>query len=94
MAQRALAVPAAPRAVVGLAPEVLQVAQRVVAHEHHTTAVSTVSAVGAAPRHVRFAAEAHAAVTAGSCLNVDPRAIVKHESIVTAAPFTVGPRSG
>jgi hypothetical protein len=71
-------VPAPPGAIVGLAPELLQVAQRIVTHEHHLSAASAVAAVGAAPRHVRFAAEARTAVAAGACLNVDSRVIVKH----------------
>ena len=55
-----------------------------------SVAVSAVSAVGAAAWHVRFAAEAHAAVAARACLNVDPRAIVKHVTIVTAHTETEG----
>ena len=78
VALRALAVAAAPGAVVGLAPEALQVAQRVVADEHDVAAAPAVAAVGAAARHVRFAAEAHAAVAAGAGLDVDSRAIVQH----------------
>ena len=60
------------------APERLQVAQRVVADEHDVAAAAAVAAVGAAARHVRFAAEAHAAVAAGAGLDVDSRAIVQH----------------
>ena len=78
VAQRALAVPAAPGAVVGAALEALQVAQRVVAHDTHVAAAPAVAAVGPAARDVRFAAEAHAAVAAGAGLDVDPRAIVEH----------------
>ena len=84
---RARAVAAPPGAIVALAPEALQIAQRIVAHEHHLAAVSAVSAVGTAARHVRFPAEAHAAVAAGARLDVDPRAIVEHPPIVTAAPL-------
>jgi hypothetical protein len=62
----------------GLAPELLQVAQRVLAHEHHVSTVSAVAAVRAASRHVRFAPEARAAIAAGACLNVDSRLIVEH----------------
>ena len=80
VAQRALAVAAAPGPVVGLAPERLQVAQRVVAHEHDVAAAPAVAAVGPAARHVRFAAEARAAVAAGAGLHVDPRAVVEHRS--------------
>jgi hypothetical protein len=63
---------------VDLAPEVLQVAQRVVAREHDLSTASTIAAVRAAPWHVRFATEACAAVAAGTRLNVDSRPIVKH----------------
>ena len=69
---------AAAGAVVAAALEPLQVAQRSVAHDHHVAAATAVAAVGAAARDVRFAAEAHAAVTAGAGLHMDSRAIVKH----------------
>src|SRR5271166_5915061 len=69
---------AATCAVVALALEALQVSQRLVAHDEHIAAAPAVAAVGTAARHVRFAAEAHAAVAAGSGLDVDPRAIVQH----------------
>ena len=78
VALRARAVPAAPRAVVAAALEALQVAQRVIAHDDHVSPAPAVAAIGAAARHVGFAAKAHAAVAAGACLDVDPRAIVKH----------------
>ena len=58
VALRAFAVPAAPGPVVRAAPEALQVAQRVVAHEHHVAPAPAVAAVGAAARDVGLAAEA------------------------------------
>ena len=84
MAQRALAVPAAPRAIVAAAAEALQVAQRLVAQHEHRSSAPPVAAVRAATRDVGFAAEAHAAVAAGAGLHVDPRSIGKHASILTA----------
>jgi NADP-dependent 3-hydroxy acid dehydrogenase YdfG len=62
----------------GSAPEALQVAQRVLAHDHDLAAAPAVTAVGAATGDVGFAAEARAAVAAGPGLDVDPRAIVEH----------------
>jgi hypothetical protein len=78
VALRALAVTAAPGAVVGLAPKALQVAQRIVAYEHDRAAATAVAAVWSTARHMCFAAEAHAAVSAGARLDVDSRAIVQH----------------
>jgi hypothetical protein len=62
--------------MVGLAREPLQVAQRVVAEQHHVPPAPPIAAVGSAARDVRFAAEARAAVAAGTGLDMDPRAIV------------------
>ena len=59
---------AAPRLECDAAPEALEVAQRVVAHEHHVAAAAAVAAVGAALGHVGLAAEAQAAVAAGAGL--------------------------
>ena len=49
--------------------ERLQVAQRVVAHEHDVAAAAAVAAVGTALRHARLAAERHAAVAAAPGLD-------------------------
>ena len=73
-----LAAAAASGAVVGPALEALQVAQRLVAHHDHVSPARTVAAVGAAAGHMRFTAEAHAAVATGARLNVNLRAIVQH----------------
>jgi hypothetical protein len=75
---RALAVTAAPGAVMRLAPKRLQVAQRVVAHQHDSATATAVAAVGPATRNVGFTAKAHASVSAGARLDVDSRAIVQH----------------
>jgi hypothetical protein len=42
----------------GGAPEALQVAQRVVADEHHVAAATAIAAIRATTRNVCFAAEA------------------------------------
>jgi hypothetical protein len=65
-------------AVVSLATEALQVAQRVVAEEDDRAAVAAVAAVGTAAGYVGFAAEAHASVAPGTRLDVNSRAVVKH----------------
>ena len=72
MALRALAVPAALGAEVGAPPEALQVAQVVVAAQHHVAAAPAVAAVGPALGHVRLAAERQAAVAAGAGADFDP----------------------
>ena|ERR1700727_2398549 len=72
--------------IVGLAPEALQVAQRVVTHEDHLAAPSPIATVGATPGNVRFTAEAGRAIPAGTGPHFDPGAVVKHLSIVTAVP--------
>ena len=69
---------AAPGAVVRALAKALQVAQGVVAHHDDRPAATAVAPVGAPARHVRFAAKAHRAVSPGSRLDVDSRAIVKH----------------
>ncbi len=74
--QRALAVTAPAGLEVRLAPEALEIAQRVVAHEHHVAAAAAVAAVGSALGHVRFAAEAQAAVTATAGHHVDSSAVL------------------
>ncbi len=76
--------------VVGRAPKALQVAQRVVADEHHIAAATAVAAVGAATRYVRFAAEASRAVAAGACPHFDSCAIVQHQSQASPARTTGG----
>jgi hypothetical protein len=69
----------------GPAPEALQIAQRVVAQDHDVPAAPPVPAVGSALRDMGFPAEAHAAVAAGAGLHMDPRAVMEHQAIVTAA---------
>ena len=71
------------------AAEALQVAQRGVADEHDVAAVAAVAAVGAAPGHVRLAAEADAAVAAGAGLDVDPRAIVHRVDAMADPVFLI-----
>ena len=68
---RSLAVAAAARLEVRAAAEVLEVAQRVVAHEHDIAAAAAVAAVGAALGHVRLTPEAEAAIAAGAGRDVD-----------------------
>jgi hypothetical protein len=65
-------------------PEALEVAQRVVAHEHNVAAAPAVAAVGAALGHVGLAPEAEAPVAAGSGRYVDARSIL-HVPIVPPA---------
>src|SRR5436305_11172980 len=65
-----------------LATKALEVTQVVVAHEHDVAAAAAIATVGTAPRDVRLATEAEAAVAAGSGLNVDARAIL-HASNMT-----------
>ena len=84
VAQRTLAVAAAPGLEVREAAEALEVAQRVVADEHDVAAAPAVAAVWAALGDVGLAAEAEAAVAAGAGRNVDARTIL-HASIVSAA---------
>ena len=93
MTQRPLPVTAAAGMEVAPAPEGLQVAQRVVADEHDSATMAAIAAVGAAARHVRFAAEALAAVSAGARLHMDPRAIVEHARIVTCLGARAAARS-
>ena len=54
----------------------LEIAQRVVAHEHDVAAAAAVAAVRPALGHVRLAAEAEAAVAAAAGLDVDACAIL------------------
>ncbi len=76
VAQRPLPVAAAARLEVRLAPERLQIAQRVVADEHDVAAPTAVAAVGAALGHVRLTPEAQAAVAAATGLDVDSRSVL------------------
>ena len=76
--QRAAAVPSGAGLVMHLAPEPLQVAQRVLADEQDAAAAPAVAAVGPALGHVGLAAKAHRAVTAGAGGHMDPRAIGEH----------------
>src|SRR4051812_20377404 len=92
VAQRPLPVPAAPRPVVRLALEGLQVAQRRIADEHDVAAAPTVAAVRAASGHVRLAAEAHGAIPATAGLHEDPRLVVQHRPRnLGAAPMPADP---
>jgi hypothetical protein len=61
---------AAARLEVRPAPEGLEVAQRVVADQHDVAAPAAVAAIRAALGHVRLAAEAETAVSAGAGLDV------------------------
>jgi NADP-dependent 3-hydroxy acid dehydrogenase YdfG len=58
------------------AAECLQVAERVVADEHHVAATSAVASIGATLGHVGLAAEAQASVPAASGLNVNTGSIM------------------
>ena len=61
--------------------ECLQIAERVVADENDVAPAAAVAAVRPALRHVRFAAEAEAAVASGAGPHMDSSAIV-HRMIV------------
>ncbi len=78
VAQRPFAVAPARGAMVGLAPEALQIAQRVGANQHHVAPTTPIAPIGAPARHVRLAAKARAAVAPGSGLDVDACAVVQH----------------
>ena len=81
VAQRALSVAAAAGLEVRAAPERLQIAQRVRAHQHDVAAAAAVAAVGTALGHVGLAAEAEGSVAPAAGLNVDSRAIVHAVSL-------------
>ena len=76
VAERSLSVTAAPRLEVGSDPQRLQIAQRVIAHEHYVAPAAAVAAVGTAPRNMGLTPEAQAAVTAPSGLDVNTRSIL------------------
>jgi hypothetical protein len=76
VAQRTLSVAASAGFEVRLAPEALQIAQRVVAHEHDVAAASPVAAVGAALGDVCLAPEAKAPVAAAAGGYVDSSAVL------------------
>jgi hypothetical protein len=61
---------------VGFATERLQIAQRVVAHQHDVAAAPAVATVGAAPGHVRLATEAEAAIAPAAGLDVYARSVL------------------
>jgi len=71
---------AATGSVMGGAPKALEVAQRVVADEHHVAAATAIAAVGATTRDVGFAAKTGRAVTAGTGSHFNSCAIVQHQS--------------
>ena len=76
MAKRALAVATSPGLELWPAAISLQIPQRVVADQHYVAAPASVAPIRPAARHVSLAAEAQAAVSTGSGLNVDSRAIL------------------
>jgi NADP-dependent 3-hydroxy acid dehydrogenase YdfG len=86
MAQRALAVAPAPGLEVGPAPEGLEVAQGVIADEHHVAAAAAVPAVRPALGDVGLAPEAQAAIATGSGLNVYASAILHASNMTNSDP--------
>src|SRR5579884_3166361 len=76
VAQRALAVAAAAGLEVRAPAKALQVAQRVVAHEHDVPPAPAVPPVGSSLGHVRLATEAETTVAAGAGLDVDTGSIL------------------
>ena len=78
VAHGAGAVTAAAGLVAGPAPVALKIPQRGVADGQHVAAAPAVAAVGPAPGHVGFAAEADGAVTARPGLDMDSCAVVEH----------------
>src|SRR5512140_3224204 len=84
VAQRPLAVTAPARLEVRAAPEALEIAQRVVAHQDDVAAAPAVATIRSALRHVRLAPEAQAAVAAGAGRDVDSRAIL--HVLIVAGP--------
>src|SRR5205814_3960152 len=61
--ERPVAVSAAPSLEVSAAAVALEIAYRVVAHEHDVAAATTVAAVGSTPGYVRLTAKAETPVT-------------------------------
>jgi hypothetical protein len=57
-----------------------EIAQGRVGDHHDVAPLSPVAAVGTAAGHMRLAAKAHATVAAGSRLDVDGGAVIKHEA--------------
>ncbi len=90
MPLRALAVTSASGLDVHVLAKTLQVAQRVVADDHHVAAPTPVAAVGPALGHVRLAPEAQAAVAARSGGNMDLRPVVQHATILTTDVGSAG----
>ena len=78
VAQRAFAVPSTVGFELAAAAEGLQVAERVVAHEHHVSPPPAVAAVRPAAGNVGLAAEAQGAVAAGAGKEVNARVIAEH----------------
>jgi hypothetical protein len=74
----ALTVAAALGAEVRAAAEALEVAQVVVAAQHHVAAAAAVAPVGPALWHVRLAPEREAAVAARTGADLDACAVVQH----------------
>ena len=73
---------------VGLSPEGLKVAHRVVAHEHDVATAPPVATIGAALGHVRLAAKAEAAVSPATGLDMDASSILHTDD---ARPLVDGP---
>ena len=82
--------PVAPAACLEVrpAPEALQIAQRVVAHEHDVAAVAAVATVGPALGDVRLAPEAQAAVAAATGVDVDSSAVLHGIILACPIPFS------
>src|SRR5579884_1745186 len=88
MAQRALTVATSVGLEMRSASKCLQIAHRVVAHQHDVAAAAAVTAIGPALRDVRLAPEAQAPVAARTGLHVNTSAIL-HEMIVTCqSPYS------
>ena len=85
-AQRPSTVAAASGLEVRGAAEELEVAQRVVAHQHDVAPAPAVATVRPALRHARLAPERHAAVAAAAGLDVDSGSVGEHRAIVTGGP--------
>jgi NADP-dependent 3-hydroxy acid dehydrogenase YdfG len=94
VAQRSLPMTAPAGLVMQSPAKARQVAQRVVAHEHHVSATRSVAAVRTALGDMGLAAEAEAPVTPRTGLNVDPRAIVHPSNMADPVFLVTGASSG
>jgi NADP-dependent 3-hydroxy acid dehydrogenase YdfG len=84
-----LAVNAARGAPVRAATEALEVAQRVVAHEHDVAPTPAVAAVRPAPRHMGLAAKRRRPVAAPPALDEHLGSIVQHSHRMTEPVFLI-----